>query len=207
MKMNKNEINKLDEEYSTQLEKEWRESEPRLTDKEWLEVFPEFKEKIPFRIEELKKEKLCKLDIIEKGLTFIRDKTNDEISRWFWKEWLKVTEGQELLEIEQEIARLERLSMIENGQKLKGQMTKDQIQQALAVPIESLIKQPLQKSGKALVGLCPFHQEKHPSFFVYPDANSFYCYGCNQGGNVINFVRLLYGYSFKEAIKYLIGEK
>ena len=207
MKINKNEINKLDEDYIVQLEKEWRESKPRLTDKEWLEVFPEFKEEIPSRIEELEKERLCKLDNIEKGLTFIKDKTNDEISRWFWKEWLKVTEGQELLEIEKEIARFKRLSMIAKGKKLKGQLTEEQIQQALAVPIESLIKQPLKKYGKALVGLCPFHQEKHPSFFVYPDTNSFYCYGCNQGGNVINFVRLLYGYSFKEAIKYLIGEK
>lgn len=207
MKVNENEINKLDEDYIAQLEKEWRESEPRLTDKEWLEVFSEFKNEIPSRIEELKKEKLCKLDIIEKELTFIRDKTNDEISKWFWKEWLKVTKGQELLEIEQEMGRLKRWLYVSKGKKSKGRITEEKIQQALAVPIESLIKQPLKKCGKALVGLCPFHQEKHPSFFVYPDANSFYCYGCNQGGNVINFVRLLYGYSFKEAIKYLIGEK
>ncbi len=197
----------IDEDYVAKLEKQWRNSEPKLRDKEWLEIFPEFKAEIPARIEKLKEERVSILNTIKKELILIRNKTNDEFARWFWREWIKVNEGQKLVEIDEEIARLKRWFYISKGKKLKGRITEEQIQQALAVPIESLISQPLKKSGRALVGLCPFHQEKHPSFFIYPETNSFYCYGCNQGGNVINFVRLLYGYSFEEAIKYLIGEK
>ena len=47
----------------------------------------------------------------------------------------------------------------------------------------------LKRRGKNLVGLCPFHNEKTPSFTVYPETASYYCFGCGAGGEVINFVR------------------
>ena len=47
----------------------------------------------------------------------------------------------------------------------------------------------LRRSGRNLVGLCPFHGEKTPSFNVYADNGTFYCYGCHAGGDVITFVR------------------
>ena len=40
----------------------------------------------------------------------------------------------------------------------------------------------LKRRGKTLLGLCPFHNEKTPSFNIYPENNSFYCFGCNKGG-------------------------
>jgi DNA primase len=46
----------------------------------------------------------------------------------------------------------------------------------------------LKKSGKSYKGVCPFHQEKTPSFFVTPDKEMYYCFGCQKGGNVVNFV-------------------
>ena len=46
---------------------------------------------------------------------------------------------------------------------------------------------------------CPFHSEKTASCKIYPEDNSFYCYGCGAGGDVINFVRLLYGLDFRQA--------
>jgi DNA primase len=63
----------------------------------------------------------------------------------------------------------------------------------------------LRRSGRTFSGLCPFHNERHPSLHIYPHNNSFYCYGCNKGGNVINFVRELQGLSFREAVEYLTG--
>ena len=57
----------------------------------------------------------------------------------------------------------------------------------------------LRKRGVNYVGLCPFHNEKTPSFTVYPDTQSFYCFGCGATGDVIDFVSRLRGIGSKEA--------
>lgn len=62
---------------------------------------------------------------------------------------------------------------------------------------------PLKRRGKNLVGLCPFHNEKTPSFTVYPDSQSFYCFGCGAGGEVISFIRRAENLDYYEAVKYL----
>ena len=62
---------------------------------------------------------------------------------------------------------------------------------------------PLKRRGKNLVGLCPFHNEKTPSFTVYPDSQSFYCFGCGAGGEVISFIRRAENLDFSEAVRYL----
>jgi len=46
----------------------------------------------------------------------------------------------------------------------------------------------LKQSGKRLLGLCPFHTEKSPSFYLYPDAERYHCYGCGRNGDVIDYV-------------------
>ena len=71
------------------------------------------------------------------------------------------------------------------------------------VDIESVISSSisLKRRGKTLVGLCPFHNEKTPSFTVYPESNSFYCYGCGAGGDVITFVRRMENLDYIEAVK------
>ena len=45
------------------------------------------------------------------------------------------------------------------------------------------------RRGRTAVGLCPFHGEKTPSFTVYPETASFYCFGCGAGGDVITFIK------------------
>lgn len=59
----------------------------------------------------------------------------------------------------------------------------------------------LKRKGKNLVGLCPFHNEKTPSFTVYPESRSFYCFGCGAGGDVISFVRRMDNLDYIEAVK------
>ncbi len=59
----------------------------------------------------------------------------------------------------------------------------------------------LKRRGKTLVGLCPFHNEKTPSFTVYPESRSFYCFGCGAGGDVISFVRRMDNLDYIEAVK------
>ena len=71
--------------------------------------------------------------------------------------------------------------------------------------IEELIGQyvQLRRRGRTLVGLCPFHNEKSPSFTVYPDTQSFYCFGCGAGGDAITFVRKINNLSYVESVKQL----
>jgi DNA primase len=61
----------------------------------------------------------------------------------------------------------------------------------------------LKKAGRNFTGLCPFHQEKTPSFSVNRDKQIFYCFGCGEGGNVITFLMKIADKTFPEAIEYL----
>lgn len=61
----------------------------------------------------------------------------------------------------------------------------------------------LKKSGKYFIGRCPFHDDKNPSLIIYPDTQRFKCYGCQQSGDVIEFVRQYHGLSFREALQEL----
>lgn len=61
----------------------------------------------------------------------------------------------------------------------------------------------LQKKGSSYFGLCPFHNEKSPSFSVSREKQMYYCFGCGAGGNVFTFLMEYENYSFQEALKYL----
>ncbi len=71
--------------------------------------------------------------------------------------------------------------------------------------IEATISQyvNLKRRGKNLVGLCPFHSEKTPSFTVYPESSSFYCFGCGAGGDVFTFMGLIENLDYIESVKLL----
>ncbi|HHY35039.1 MAG TPA: DNA primase [Firmicutes bacterium] len=61
----------------------------------------------------------------------------------------------------------------------------------------------LRKAGKNFVGLCPFHQERTPSFTVSPDRQMFYCFGCGKGGDVFSFLMMKENLTFGEALRVL----
>ena len=61
----------------------------------------------------------------------------------------------------------------------------------------------LQRAGRLYKGLCPFHSERSPSFMVYPETQSYYCFGCGAGGDVIKFTMEMNSLSYIEAIRYL----
>jgi len=61
----------------------------------------------------------------------------------------------------------------------------------------------LQKAGRSLKGLCPFHTEKTPSFFVFPDSQRWHCFGCDKGGDVFTFVMEHEGWDFRTALEEL----
>ncbi|MDO4177322.1 MAG: DNA primase, partial [Bacillota bacterium] len=64
----------------------------------------------------------------------------------------------------------------------------------------------LKKAGSTLKGLCPFHKEKTPSFVVYESSQRYKCFGCNEGGDVFNFVQKYYNLDFREAVEMLAKE-
>lgn len=71
--------------------------------------------------------------------------------------------------------------------------------------IEDVISQyvVLKRAGSNSVGLCPFHSEKSPSFTVFSKSESFYCFGCGAGGDVISFIRRAESLDYPEAIEFL----
>lgn len=61
----------------------------------------------------------------------------------------------------------------------------------------------LRKSGNKFIGKCPFHDDRSPSFVVYPETSSFYCFGCRKSGDILRFVMEIEKLSFKEAVEVL----
>jgi DNA primase len=73
------------------------------------------------------------------------------------------------------------------------------------LPIEDLVSQyvTLKKVGRSLKGLCPFHNEKTPSFIVSPERGIAYCFGCNRGGDIFKFMQEVENVDFPDALKIL----
>ncbi|MBE6532482.1 MAG: DNA primase [Ruminococcaceae bacterium] len=85
-------------------------------------------------------------------------------------------------------------------------ISKETIEQVLMRnDIETLIGSyiSLKRAGSNLKGLCPFHSEKTPSFTVYPQDNSFYCFGCGVGGDAISFIRKKENLDYPDAVEFL----
>ena len=61
----------------------------------------------------------------------------------------------------------------------------------------------LKRAGSNMVGLCPFHSERSPSFTVFQGTNSFYCFGCSAAGDAISFVRRIENLDYPDAVEFL----
>jgi len=91
----------------------------------------------------------------------------------------------------------------------KGRFTPDFIDRLIAsVDVASIIGRytNLVQKGKRLVGLCPFHKEKTPSFTVDPDRGLYYCFGCQAGGSIFDFLMEKEGLTFPQAVEQLAEE-
>jgi len=85
----------------------------------------------------------------------------------------------------------------------RGKFSEFDIQKAKEFPIQDLYEGVLRKSGDRFSGLCPFHSEKHPSFFIFPN-NSWHCFGaCCEGGDSIKFLMKLRNIDFIKAVNQL----
>jgi DNA primase len=82
----------------------------------------------------------------------------------------------------------------------------EQIKSKLDIVEEIGAVVPLKKSGKAYKGVCPFHSERTPSFYVFPNSGSWKCFGCQESGDIFTFLEKQQGLEFKEALA-LLAEK
>jgi hypothetical protein len=179
--------------------------------KDLLETFPEAKEIIDKKIDEwtrVKGKVFCKkiLPILEDI-----DKMSDEFARWFWrKAFVTCALPERFKEATKQLKRLKMLKWYLEADKKKLRKTitrhedfdrsKDIAKQRSIISVYPF--QRLRKVGERYQALCPFHNEKTPSFVIYPN-NTFYCFGCHVGGDAIDFIKLVNKCEFKEAIGYL----
>ena len=189
------------------IEEAHRRNLTRYTDAELIKMFrPEVNEIVQAKISEYEDERSALEKTIRCRLAVIMNYDTDDFSKWCARQFVKLTLVKELIQIEKHLYRLKRQGNLIKGRKPRdGLVTRDQIDQAMVVPIQNLIPGPFRKAGKNLICLCPLHNEKTPSFSIYTATNSCFCFGCQQGGNTIKLVQLLHGYNFIEAVKYLLN--
>lgn len=87
--------------------------------------------------------------------------------------------------------------------KPTGINTDFRLNKAKEYPIEKLYTGNLKKTGRVLMGCCPFHQESSPSFAIYPETNTWNCFAGCGGGDVVSFYMKLKGVSFQTALEEL----
>ena len=175
---------------------------PKFNNKELLEIFPIAKKIIPEKIKELKLEITEKESEIKNVLDKIYEKELDEFSVWFNEKMIEMFILPDLKELERKLFRLNRFLPIINPDKYPIDNFQEQIENAREFPIYELArdKLDLKQAGRNFISLCPFHEEKTASFYLYTDSNKFHCYGCQSHGDVIELAMALYGIKFKEAI-------
>lgn len=191
--------------WADDIEANWRKSLPLYRENEWVDIFPEIRSIAPAKIRELEKLHDEKGDQIRCKLLDIRKRTKDPPTREFLIAWVKHTDGVVLTQIGTDIRRFK--TYIPYPKKSTSDITPEKITQALEYPVVDLVNRytNVRRAGKHYIALCPFHNERSPSFVLYLETNSAYCFGCNAGGDTIELIRKLERLTFPEAINELTG--
>lgn len=165
---------------------------------EWAKLAPEAQTDVSVML----LEKMYELDKlkqeIKQDLEEVKDK--GEMPQLIREVFIEITLARKAVRLEGEIAWLKRY--LANFVEEKPEIGEPEIEMARQIPLENLISDLKLKSGK-LVRCCPFHEERTPSFTVFKD-NHYYCFGCGERGDSIDYIRKTQNLSFIEAIKYLL---
>lgn len=177
----------------------------KLTDREILEIFPESTKIIPQKIKDWEKVLKQEEARLKDYLLYIYDQNLDEFSTWFLEQIAKLYLMPSILESNKHISRLQRMLSIASPDGERLERWQEKVEIARRYPIEALARSKLEmkQSGRNLTSLCPFHNERRSSFYIYPETNTYHCFGCQENGDAIKLARHLYGISFQEAIQML----
>lgn len=192
-----------DEEFLYFQEVEHNRDVPTLSDAEWLALDPqEVGHIFADKIKELSAESKTLTKKLERKLKIIAPSKLDEFTRWFIREYLKVTEAGKIIDIRDKIACFKRLFAPADH---KSHDLDNAINIARQTSLVEIAGQDirLRKTGKTYFGLCPLHAEHTPSFHIYTQDNRYYCFGCQAKGDVIDYVMRRQNLSFVEAVKAL----
>ena len=198
----------LDNQWLWGQEQEWRRKSKPLSPQELLAVFPEAKVVIGKHLENYMSKRNTLLVRLGREIVAKRAKYSPE-SKWFAQmvvQFLSPTYGA-IKELDLRIRELKRYS---RPNKPQGKVPLGElVEKAKLVPIDRMALihlKKVRKYGDKISASCPFHNERTPSFYLYLKTNTFHCFGCQANGDVITFVQKFYGYSFREAIRFLTNE-
>jgi hypothetical protein len=172
---------------------------------ELIEIFPESREIVPtlLRSAVRRHNKILRdetIPYLNKCLTI-----KDEFSRAFWRETYHIMAG-EYNASNKKVQYLRRLAAIMKDPEGYGSF-QAKIEAAKSTRIEDLHDfQGMRRVGRSTTAKCPLHNDKGPSFKIYP-GNTYHCFGCGAGGDSINFIMRLHKMTFKQAINYMTGDK
>lgn len=190
--------------FSDELEWKWKQSLSRYTDKELVEIFSPPKKMILEKIKEYEMAQQEQAQEIKRRLKVLYALKFDGFSCWFGEQIVKLELAPALDKYIGHITRLKRILQIISP-KTQKYIRQNEVETARQYPIYEMARSRLElrKCGNKFSSLCPFHEEKRASFYIYSETNTYHCFGCQANGDIINLTMHLYGVSFPEAIKML----
>lgn len=195
------------------MEAKWKESFPNHTFAQLMETYPDAipvaRRGLLAHIKEYKKELVMVgemqdryYDVMITKLHFSRQAEEKTHSDGKYDELRKEIETK-IKRAQYQLSHLDELEGKKEPRTTNGVSEAD-VARAKEVPISSIFAGNLRKQGKMAVGRCPFHNEKTASFFVYLKQNTWWCYGCNTGGSVVDYVMQQNRVDFLTAVKSLL---
>ena len=173
-----------------------------MTPQEWLSLCPDAKTTyILPKIHELN----SKIRTLEAIIKYKFNHSKHLKDSWFVEEIIKAFDVADLVELKKWQYQLQKY-LPTTCPASSNRITSEQIERAKEYPILQLAEAHipnLRRYGKSWKVVCPFHNERTPSFYIYPDSNSCHCYGCGVHMDVISLSQQLLSMTFVEAIRYL----
>lgn len=186
------------------MEWEWKHSLHTPRDSEIIEMHAPSVSMLKEKMAEWEDERKIRNGEIKSALVQLyRTETND-FTRWFGEKIIKLQLLPGIRECDKHIRRLGRLLFLLKPTP-SGHRWERKIEKARQYSIYEIARDhlALKGCGEKFLALCPFREEKHASFYIYPKTNTFHCFGCQENGDIIKLTMHLNDATFQEAVKML----